>query len=144
MEKVDGIIKFLDKVPMFHSLSRRQLEVLAKRVIERKFSAGTTIVSQGKGGEGFFIVYEGKVDVIRERSDGTKAVVNQLTAGDFFGEMALLDDGLRTATCTAVEDTICYVLPRWDFVAVLKDDTEIAVSILEEMAKRFRAALEVL
>ncbi len=144
MANLDEIIKFLYNVPLFKSLSRRQLELLAKRVLDRDYAAGATIVSQGKGGEGFFIVYAGKVDVIRERADGVKSVVNHLGAGDFFGEMALLDDGPRTATCVAVEPTKCYVLPRWDFLAVLKEDADMGITILEEMARRFRAALDVL
>ena len=144
MANVEEIMKFLYNVPLFKSLSRRQIEQLAKRVLDRDYAAGSTIVNQGKGGEGFFVVYGGKVDVIRERADGNKAVVNHLTAGDFFGEMALLDDGPRTATCVAVEATNCYVLPRWDFMAVLKEDPDMAITILEEMARRFRAALDVL
>ncbi|HMN60717.1 MAG TPA: cyclic nucleotide-binding domain-containing protein [Anaerolinea sp.] len=144
MSKQDDIIKFLYRVPLFQSLNRRQIEQLSKRVLDRDYQDGATIVAQGKGGEGFFIVYSGKVDVIRERVDGNKAVVNQLTDGDFFGEMALLDDGPRTATCVAVGLTKCFVLPRWDFLAVMKEDPDMAVTILEEMAKRFRAALDVL
>ncbi len=144
MANQEEIIKFLYRVPLFQSLNRRQLDQLAKRVLDRDYQEGATIVSQGKGGEGFFIVYAGKVDVIRERADGNKAVVNQLSDGDFFGEMALLDDGPRTATCVAVGLTKCYVLPRWDFLAVMKDDADMAITILEEMAKRFRAALDIL
>jgi CRP-like cAMP-binding protein len=117
--------------------------------IARNFSDGILMETQRASnvavtGEGFFVVYDGKVDVVRERADGNKAVVNHLSAGDFFGEMALLDDGPRTATCVAVEATKCYVLPRWDFMAVLKEDPDMAITILEEMARRFRAALDVL
>lgn len=144
MAQLDDVVKFLYNVPLFHSLNRRHLEQIAKRVLDRDYAAGATIVTQGKGGEGFFIVQSGKVDVIRERADGSKSVVNQMGSGDYFGEMALLDDGPRTATCVAVEPTRCYVLPRWDFLAVLRDDAEMTVIILEEMAKRFRAALDVL
>lgn len=144
MTNLEEIIKFLTNVPLFKPLNRRQLELLAKRVLDRDYPAGATIVTQGKGGEGFFVVKSGKVEVVRERADGTKSVVNTLSEGDFFGEMALLDDGPRTATCIAVEPTKCYVLPRWDFVAVLREEPDMAVVILEEMAKRFRAALDVL
>lgn len=144
MTNLEEIIKFLSNVPLFKPLNRRQLELLAKRVLDRDYPAGATIVTQGKGGEGFFVVKAGKVEVVRERADGTKSVVNTLSGGDFFGEMALLDDGPRTATCIAVEATQCYVLPRWDFVAVLREEPDMAVVILEEMAKRFRAALDVL
>ncbi len=142
MATLEEIINFYSRVPLFRSLNKRQLEVLAKRTVERDYTAGTAIITQGKGGEGFFVVYKGKVEIQRMRSDGTTAVVNTLLPGDFFGEMALLDDGPRTATAVAIEPTVCLVLPRWDFLAILRDDPEMAIVILEEMAKRFRIALE--
>jgi len=72
-------------------------------------------------------------------------VVNTFETGDFFGELALLDEsGLRTATVSAIEDTKCLVLTRWDFTAILKEDAEMGIDILQEMAKRFRIALDVL
>jgi CRP/FNR family transcriptional regulator, cyclic AMP receptor protein len=144
MIDLQNVVKFLYHVPLFQTLKKNQLEQLAKRFVEREYPAGTEIVSQGHGGEGFFIVYSGKVDVIRERGDGTKAVVNQLATGDFFGELALLDNGIRTATAVTSEATICLVLVRWDFIMLLREDADMAVTILEELAKRFRLALEAL
>jgi CRP-like cAMP-binding protein len=145
MEDIKTIVGFLHKVPLFHSLKNRQLEVLAKRFVERSYPAGKTIVTQGQGGEGFFVVVDGKCQAVRERSDGEKVVVNHFEKGDFFGELALLDEsGLRTATVTATDEVKCLVLTRWDFLAVLKDDAEMSIDILQEMAKRFRIALDVL
>jgi CRP-like cAMP-binding protein len=144
MTDLQNVVKFLYNVPLFQSLKKNQLEKVAKRIVEREYATGTEIVSQGHGGEGFFIVYSGKVDVIRERGDGTKAVVNQLSKGDFFGELALLDNGIRTATAVTTEPTMCLVLVRWDFIMLLREDADMAVTILEELAKRFRIALETL
>jgi CRP/FNR family cyclic AMP-dependent transcriptional regulator len=84
------------------------------------------------------------VDVVRERLDGDKVTVNAFGAGDFFGELALLDEGIRTASVITLEPVKCLVLTRWDFLAILKDDADMAVTILQEMAKRFRMALEAL
>jgi CRP-like cAMP-binding protein len=145
MEDIKTIVGFLHRVPLFHSLKNRQLESLAKRFVERNYPAGKVIVTQGQGGEGFFVIATGKCQAVRERSDGEKVVVNSFEAGDFFGELALLDEsGLRTATVTASEETKCLVLTRWDFIAVLKEDAEMSIDILQEMAKRFRIALDVL
>ena len=63
-------------------------------------------------------------------------------ATDFFGELALLDDGLRTASVVATEQTQCLALTRWDFITALREDAEMAVLILQELAKRFRRALD--
>ena len=71
-------------------------------------------------------------------------MVNTFGPIDFFGELALLDDGLRTASVVATEVTQCLALTRWDFRAVLKEDVDMAITILEEMAQRFRMALDVL
>lgn len=128
---------------MFQSLNNRRLENLAKRIVEREYAAEQPIVIQGKDGEGFFITVSGKAEAFRERADGVKVPVNTLGATDFFGEFALLDDGLRTASVIAAEPTQCLVLTRWDFLTALREtDLEMSIVILEELAKRFRRALD--
>jgi CRP-like cAMP-binding protein len=137
--------EFLKKVPLFQQLKDRQLQRLADRMVERKYAAGDTIVKQGQGGEGFFIIVSGKAEAIRERADGDKAVVNTFNPKDYFGELALLDEeGVRTASIITVQPTECLVITRWDFLATLKQDAEMAVEILQELARRFRAALNVM
>lgn len=133
---------FLQKVPLFQGLKNRQLENLAKRMVTRNYKEGDTIVTQGQGGEGFFILTSGAAQAVRRRSDGEAVVVNQFGPTDFFGELALLDDGPRTATIITTENTQCLVLVRWDFLSLLKDDVEMAVTILIELARRFRVTLE--
>jgi CRP/FNR family cyclic AMP-dependent transcriptional regulator len=144
MPDVKSTVEFLNRVPLFHGLKKRQLERLAQRFVTRSYAAGEAIVTQGKGGEGVFIIEAGAAEVVRERSDGEKIVVNQFGPTDFFGELALLDDGLRTASVIATEETRCLALTRWDFSGVLRDDVDMAVTILEELAKRFRRALDAL
>jgi len=144
MADVKETVGFLNRVPLFRSLKKRQLERLGGKFVPREYTAGQAIVTQDKGGEGFFIIVSGKAEAIRERADGAKVVVNAFGPTDFFGELILLDDGLRTASVVATEATQCLALTRWDFRAVLKEDVDMAITILEEMAKRFRMALDVL
>ena len=144
MADTKATVSLLEKVPLFQSLKRGQLERLAKRFVERDFQTGKAIVTQGQGGEGFFIIVSGKVDVMRERSDGVKVLVNQFVSGDYFGELALLDEGIRTASVLATEPVKCLALTRWDFLALLREDADMAVDILQEMARRFRIALDAL
>lgn len=144
MINIDKTIGFLQKVPLFQGLKKRQLELLAKRFVEREYAPGQEIVTQGQGGEGFFIIISGKAEALRQRSDGTRVVVNTFGPTDFFGELALLDDGLRTATVTAAEQTRCLVLTRWDFLGELQQDVDMSIAILQELAKRFRIALDTL
>lgn len=133
---------FLSKVPLFQGLKDRQLQRLGDRMVERSYQAGDLIVKQGQGGEGFYIILSGKAEATREKSDGEKIQVNCFGPTDYFGELALLDeDGVRTASITAIEPTTCLVLTRWDFLAALRQDADMAVDILQEMARRFRIAL---
>lgn len=136
--------EFLLKVPIFQGLNSRQRENLAKRFVERQYPAGVEIVTQGKGGEGFFIIEDGQAQAFRQRMDGERILVNSFGPTDFFGELALLDDGLRTASVVTTAPTKCLILTRWDFLVELKQDAEMGVVILQELAKRFRMALDVL
>lgn len=137
-------VTFLAKVPLFESLKEKQLARLADRFVSRTYDAGTDIVTQGKGGAGLFIVVSGAADVIRVRTDGSKALVNQFGPTDFFGELALLDDEPRTASVVATEETECLVLSQWEFFGALREDAEMSIEVLQQLAKRFRRALNVL
>ena len=144
MADVKETVDFLNRVPLFRGLKKRQLERLAGKFVPREYAAGQAIVTQDKGGEGIFIIVSGQAEAIRERADGTKVVVNTFGPTDFFGELALLDDGLRTASVVTTEETQCLALTRWNFHGVLREDVDMAIVILQEMAKRFRMALDVL
>jgi len=144
MANVKETIGFIHKVPLFQGLNKRQLERLAKRFVDREYAAEQAIVTQNRGGEGFFVIVSGGARAIRQRSDGTQSVVNTFGPTDFFGELALLDDGLRTATVVTTEATRCLVLTRWDFLALLKEDADMAIVVLQELAKRFRMVLDAL
>ena len=141
---VKEVAAFLAKVPLFKELRGRQLERLAQTMVSHDYQAGQDIVTQGQSGVGLFVIASGEAEVIHVRTDGTKAVVNVLGETDYFGELALLTEGPRTASVVAIQPTQCLVLTRWNFLAVLKRDADMAISILEEMAWRFRTALEVL
>ena len=136
--------QFLAKVPLFSGLNNRQKKQLSRRFITRSFKAGESIVTQGKGGAGLFTIVTGRAEAVVESLDGDKTVVNVFGPMDFFGEIALLDDGPRTASVIATEDTDCLVLSREDFIAILKNDADMGVVIAEELAKRFRRLLGVI
>jgi len=143
MVNLKETVGFLQRVALFQGLNPHQKELLARRFVEREYKKGDSIVTQGKGGEGFFIIVEGHANAFRSRSDGTEIQVNSFGPTDYFGELALLDEeGLRTASVVATESTKCVVLTRWDFLGLLKEDNDMTVSILVEMARRFRILLD--
>jgi len=128
-------VELLQRVPLFADFERRDLERLARSFKERTFGAGSTIASEGKGGVGFFVIEDGEATVTVRGSDRGK-----LGPGDYFGEIALIDDGARSATITADSELRCYGLTSWEFRPLVESNASMAWKLLETMAKRLRAA----
>ena len=100
----------LSKVELFESLSGRDLKRLADSFKESTFSAGDVIATEGQRGVGFFVIADGTVDyTIHDDKVGSGG------PGDYFGEVALIDDGPRTATVKATSDVTAYGLTSWEF-----------------------------
>ena len=123
----------LAKVPMFQDLPKKALERLDRITRERRFKAGDVIFKEGDEGVGFFMISDGAVDISR----GGKSL-STLKSGDFFGEMALLDNHRRSATVTASQDTTCLAMMRSDFLAELRANPDISLEVLASLSKRLR------
>jgi CRP-like cAMP-binding protein len=116
-------------VPLLSGLDRKHLEKLAKDFSERTFAAGSTVVREGdEHGIGFFVVADGEGVV----TVGGKEVAT-VKRGDYFGEVALISDRVRTATVTATTDLKCLVMTVWDFRAFVQGDAEVAWKMLEHV-----------
>lgn len=133
MAETTAYLEYLRKVPIFKGLPQRELEFIARSVKERVYEPGAVIVKQGDPGIGFFMIMDGRVEV---GHDGHK--IREMGPGEFFGEMALMEERIRTATVTAKAKTRCLQLVRWDFRALLKENPELAVRMLEVVVKRMR------
>lgn len=133
MADAAATLAYLKKVPIFSKLPARELEFIARSVKERVYEPGTVIVKQGEPGVGFFLIAEGRVEVEHD-----KHKIRDMGAGEFFGEMALMEERIRTATVTATERTRCLQLVRWDFRALLKENPDLAVKMLEVVVQRLR------
>jgi CRP-like cAMP-binding protein len=142
MADEERIVEIIRDLPLFRGLKRRQLNSLARIFVERHCKENEIIVPQGRDGYGFFVVVSGKAEAIIEQPDGSKEIVNTFGPNDFFGELALLDNGPRTASVVATEPLHCLILPRENFLGALRRDGDMAVEIMVELAKRFRSALE--
>jgi CRP/FNR family transcriptional regulator, cyclic AMP receptor protein len=129
------IVEHLSRVPVFSGCSKKELQTIARQVREIKHEAGHVIAEEGEPGAGLFVIDEGEADV----TIGGKKV-NHMKAGDFFGEMALLDGGPRTATVTATTDITLYALTEWVFRGLIAEHPGIAMRTLETMATRLRNA----
>lgn len=125
----------LAKVPMFRTLAKRDLQRIGKFATLHEAEEGDILAKEGQRGQEFFVIASGKATVKRKNRK-----VAQLKAGDFFGELALLEKVPRNATVVADTDMELYVVSRQDFAAVLREVPEIAVKLLSGLAKRLSEA----
>jgi len=105
----------VSRVPIFATMSHDEIELLLGRLRLERHPAGKRIIRQGEKGDRFYIVRQGHVEVTQRDAVGITRVVNQLDRGDYFGEVALLHDAPRNATCRAVVPTKTLALSRNDF-----------------------------
>jgi CRP-like cAMP-binding protein len=121
----------LASVPLLAGLEdrvRRRLAEIGKR---RTYQTDETIVKEGSAGTALYIVLSGRARVERGGS-----AIGQLGTGDFFGELALIEEHPRSATVVASEETDCLLFPAWEFTALLQEHPEVAVPIMRELIAR--------
>lgn len=125
----------LSQVPIFSGCSNRELQTIARAVKEVHHKAGTTIAREGDAGVGLFVITDGEARVTI--GGKTKA---RLGPGDFFGEIALLDGGPRTASVIAESPLVVLGLTEWVFRGLLQEHPAIALKTLQSLAGRLRSA----
>lgn len=124
----------LAKVPIFSGCSKRELAIIARASKEVNHKQGAVIAREGERGIGLFLIVEGQCSV----TIGGK-VKAKLGSGDFFGEVALLDGGPRTATVTALSAVKLIGITGWVFRGLLMEHPSIALKTLEAVAGRLRS-----
>ncbi len=128
-------VDLLRRVPLFNGLEDSQLEMLSRTMKDRTFRAGQSVATEGQGGVGFFVV---------EAGEGTITVAGEekgkIGPGDYFGEVALIDEGARSATIRADSDLKCWGLTPWEFRPLVESNASIAWPLLKMMAERLRRA----
>jgi len=125
----------LASVPLLAGLDKKTLERLAEHAKRRSYAAGEAIVTEDAPASALYVIVRGHVAVERKH-DGEAQVVGELAAGDFFGELALIEEHPRTATVRATEPTECVLFVAWEFTALLKEQPQIAVPIMEALIRR--------
>ncbi len=131
-------IELLKTVSLFWDLDIVELGYISEKMVSKKFESGNLIFLEETKGENLFFVVEGSVKVTRLSKDGREVILAMLNAGDFFGEMSLLDGESRSANVIALEDTEVLSLYRDDFLDVLNNYPKIAIQLLKEMTSRLR------
>jgi CRP-like cAMP-binding protein len=127
--------ELIQQVPLFSGLDKRELQGLASSMKERTFDEGDVVSAEGQAGVGFFIIDEGEATVSVQGEE-----LKTLKHGDYFGEVALIDDGARTATVTAKTALKCYGITSWEFKPLVEQNADLAWQMLQMMAKMLRAS----
>ena len=134
----DDRLETLRKVSLFEGLTDRELEAVAHAAKERRFDTGDTVVVEGEGGVGFFVVADGTARV--EVSGSRRGTIGP---GASFGEVALLDEGgRRTASVVAESPLRVFGITAWQFTPLLEQHPSIAIKIAKILARRLREAEE--
>ena len=128
-------VEVLERVPLVADLDRRELQQVARLFKERRFPEGETVMKEGLGGASFFVIESGEATVTVGGNERAT-----LKAGDYFGEVALIDEGARTATVTAATEMACYGLTLWEFRPLVRENGEIGWKLLQALAAMFRDA----
>ena len=131
-------IELLKTVSLFWDLNKIELGYISDKMVSKKFENGNLIFLEESEGKNLFFVVAGSVKVTRLSKDGREVILAMLNAGDFFGEMSLLDGEARSANVIALEETEVLSLNRDDFLVVLHDYPKIAIQLLKEMTSRLR------
>ncbi len=135
----DPRLQLLKNVVLFKDLSMRDLAMVNSLMHERRYVAEEVIFDQGEEGQGLFVVLSGRVKITLP--DHVDAPLVELGPGAFFGEVALLDQSVRTAQARAIDDARIVVLFRVDFYSLLKTHSAIASHISFQLAKVLAARL---
>jgi CRP/FNR family transcriptional regulator, cyclic AMP receptor protein len=124
-------VEILRRVSLFEELDALELRLIADAMHEATVPAGATVTAEGGPGDGFFVIESGEALVTVEGQPRAT-----MTAGHYFGEIALLLGSSRTATVTASTNLRCYALTPWDFRTLVEGFPSIAWKVMQSMAAR--------
>lgn len=131
---------YLKEISLFATLDDEIIKKIAQAGYQQSFSKNTVILIEEDFGGTLFFIVKGKVKVSRSSNDGREVILNLLGEHDFFGEMSILDGDSRSATVSAVEDSVLFILKRDDFLSFLTKYPGIAIALITELTARLREA----
>ncbi len=132
------IAEFLKSVKIFRGVKPEGLEKIAERMKSRHFRKNSLIIFEDDEGLLFFVIRKGKVKISRISQQGEEVILAILGAGEYFGEVAIIDGLPRSATVTSLDDVELLTINRDDFLRCLQDYPQMYMELLKEFAKRLR------
>jgi CRP/FNR family transcriptional regulator len=135
-------VELLGKVPLFTELSGDDLGQIADVAIPRAYPRGVRVFHEGDSSDACYIVRSGDLRVTREHSDGRAIALATLGPGDIFGELAMFDGGIRSASVETLDDSELLALPAADLKRLLAEHPEISVKLIAALVRRLRETNE--
>ena len=133
-------LDLIRRVPLFSMLTVEQAQTIADGVVKRRYRRGEIIVEQGRKSDALFILLSGRARVITSDARGREVILAVLEAGDYLGEMSLIDNEPHSATVRAEVQTDVLVLGRNEFSVCLPDNSSLSYAILRGLVARLRNA----
>jgi len=138
MRRSKEALDTLRSIPLFASVEDDGLESISGLLIERRIPKHQTIVEEGLPGDYMYVIREGQVKVTKLSGDGREKILELLGPGDFFGEMSLLDNAVRSASVKSLTETRIMALSRSDFLKELRRNADLAMAVIQELTRRVR------
>jgi len=132
----------LDDIPLFSDLDATELVLLSSKAVTRQFPRNTIIINEGDQSDSLYIIRAGSVKVFLSDADGREVILNVQGPGEYFGELALLDSGPRSASVMTQDKTTLSLISKADFEDFLQQHPTATVKIMCGLIKRLRALTE--
>jgi CRP/FNR family cyclic AMP-dependent transcriptional regulator len=132
----------LDKVSLFEGLDAVSLDELKEMMVTRVFPKNSIIINEGDENQSLYILESGRVKVYLSDENGREIVLSTQGPGEYFGEMALLDDATRSASVLTLEESKIRMINKADFEKILRQKPEIALGVIKDLIRRLRQSTE--
>lgn len=128
----------LSKIPLFSGLDEAQLAALAKHIVSRNYPKNVVLINEGDESNSLYIILSGKVKAFLRDESGKEVILSFQGAGEYFGEMALIDNQSRSASIMTVEAARFSVITKEDFLKCLAENPEISLRLIRDLTLRLR------
>jgi CRP/FNR family cyclic AMP-dependent transcriptional regulator len=128
----------LDQIPLFSDLDTAELELLSTKMVTRKYPRNTVVINEGDQSDSLYVIRSGSVKVFLGNDEGREIILNIQHAGEYFGELALIDSGPRSASVMTQEKTALSIISKADFEEFLRQHPAANVKIMRGLVKRLR------
>ncbi len=134
----DDLPKMLQRVPLFAALDGDELAAVCAHVIIRNYTKNSVLITEGDATDSLFIILKGRVKVYLSDDRGREVILTQQAAGEYFGELALIDDAERSASVMTTEPSTFVIITKQSFKNILAANPSIAITLIKDLTCRIR------